>query len=884
MKKTSLWLLAAGILLASSCNNEDIIAPANDGNVSFTVDIPDAIGSRAFGDGLSAKTLKYAVYDADNGDALVKESSASFGNALSTTVSLSLANGRSYKIAFFAYLTTNSVYTFNAANKTVTVNYSSMTTTSSQSYDFDCFYKLEEFTVSGPISKTVTLTRPVAQINWGTDDYDTSNGAVNQAYGSSLRTKMTVKACSKLYLLTGDTDDEAEVTFSRAQNPIADSYGSFPVDGYKWLNSKYILVAKDAPVMDMKLLLHKGSTLVNTVEVTNVPVGRNHRTNIYGSLLTSPVNITVVKDEIFSEPANDKEVWHGEATTPKQDANGNYLIAKASDMAGLAAMVNGGNSLSGKTVLLTSDIDLGNLPWTPVGTKTAPFLGSFDGQNHIVKNVNVDLCGKPSTSAGLFGYAWQAGELKNVTLDGVTINAIGTTTDAGFGSGALVGTFVGKSITGVTARNVSIKAYRWSGGIAGYTYTNISGCKVEKADIALEFENTAAEGWTNCDKAGGLVGIANENANVYEGNTLSDITISGYRHLGGIIGYAHGESIARNNSVNNVTITQTFEHNYKTLTPGALVSGTLGGYVSGTDADTNTATNVTIYKPSLVSEPSQIAEALAQGGYVGIEADLNLSSLAGTITLDKPTTIDLKGHNITLGSSKINNNAELTIQGEGTLSGNAYFINNGTEGKLTINGGDFETTGTAPLYNEGDLEINGGSFKGSSFGINDNLASAWPALTDKTIIINGGTFIATGSNYALSLMGSSKADSGNKAIINGGTFIGNFGAARADNGIDVTINGGTFICNGSYHGFCTGAENYGSQYTRATINGGYFYAANSGYALCKAGQSTMVVNGAVINKTGGSFTLGTGAAIVDADESIEVDGTTYTFAHKVVVQ
>ena len=131
---------------------------------------------------------------------------------------------------------------------------------------------------------------------------------------------------------------------------------------------------------------------------------------------------------------------------------------------------------------------------------------------------------------------------------------------------------------------------------------------------------------------------------------------------------------------------------------------------------------------------------------------------------------------------------------------------------------------------------------------------------------------------------SSKADSGNKAIINGGTFIGNFGAARADNGIDVTINGGTFICNGSYHGFCTGAENYGSQYTRATINGGYFYAANSGYALCKAGQSTMVVNGAVINKTGGSFTLGTGAAIVDADESIEVDGTSYTFAHKVVVQ
>lgn len=890
MRNTSLWFIAAGALLAASCSNEELVAPSPDGTVSFSVEIPDAIGSRAFGDGYSAKTLRYAVYDADADDFLVEEGSASFGSTeLSTTVSLQLVNGRNYKIAFFAYYTLNSVYTFNAEAKTVTINYTSMANVSSQRNDYDAFYKMEEVAVKGAISRNVTLKRPVAQINWGTDDYDITNEAVNQAYGPSLRTGIEFTACNTLDLLSGEASGETTVKM-KAQNPIDTSYGDFPVDGYKWLNCKYILVPEDAPVMDMKLNLYRGSsTLVNTVEVSNVPVGRNYRTNIYGSLLTSPVNITVVKDPIFETPDNNKEVWQGNATTPKQDEAGNYLIAKASDMAGLAQMVNSGNSLSGKTVLLTTDIDLGNLPWSPIGTKTAPFAGNFDGQNHTVKNLNIDLAGKETAPIGLFGYIWSDIELKNLTIDGANVNALGTTNDAANGTGILVGTFVGKAISNITIKNAAIKAYRWAGGIAGYSYTNIGGCTVDGIDIALSFEYTSKKEWDNCDKAGAIVGIANEDPDTYADNKAYNVNITGYRHIGGLFGLVNGNATAKNNTADNVTITQTFEHNYENLAPGALVSGTIGKYASGNESTTNTATNVTIYKPSIVSEPAQIVEALGNGGYVGIEADLDFTALQGSVTIEKPTIIDLKG-NVTVNANQIVNNSELTVKGSGKMTGEKNLISNGTEGKLTIDGGEFETTGTPgqyspvhAIYSEGDVTINGGTFKAGTSGLNVNLAG-WKNH-NKTIIVNGGTFIATTNwDHAINLYGNGDADSGNKAVINGGTFIGNFGAGRADNGIDVTINGGTFICKGTYHGFCAGAESFGSENTKVTVNGGLFYAAGSGFALCKANKASMTVKGAVINKTGGNFTLAESSAITETDQSVEVDGTTYTFGYKVVAQ
>lgn len=431
MKKLGFLMLAALATTFAGCQSEDLEAPGGDGNVTFTVEIPGEAGSRAFGDGTSAKSLRYAVYDADNGDALAFSGSASFsGTSMSTTVSLDLVNGKNYKIAFFAYYNSNSVYTFSAEKKTVTVNYAQMATTTTQTRDYDCFYRLYECKVTGPISETVYLTRPVAQVNWGTDDYDpVNNKFVQNAYGTSLRTRVKVKAYKTLNILDGSVADEVEVYPNRAQSPVSSSYGTFPLgEQYTYLSMIYLLIPQQAPVLDISLECYRGaSTLVNTVSATNVPVERNFRTNIYGSLLTSQADYKVVKEPIFDPNDNNMHLWFGNTKEPQKNADGQYVINDAAELAGLAKMVNKGNSLAGETIILAADIDLNNRSWTPIGNISKPFCGTFDGQNHTITNLNVNLAGKAVEAAGLFGYLDSNATVKNLTVSDATISTIGTT-------------------------------------------------------------------------------------------------------------------------------------------------------------------------------------------------------------------------------------------------------------------------------------------------------------------------------------------------------------------------------------------------------------------------------------------------------------------------
>ena len=70
--------------------------------------------------------------------------------------------------------------------------------------------------------------------------------------------------------------------------------------------------------------------------------------------------------------------WGTDYGTPTE-----FSIEDAGDLAQFAAMVNGGNDFSGKTVKLTADINLEDQDWTPIGTKTNPFSGIFDGNGFI---------------------------------------------------------------------------------------------------------------------------------------------------------------------------------------------------------------------------------------------------------------------------------------------------------------------------------------------------------------------------------------------------------------------------------------------------------------------------------------------------------------------
>lgn len=98
---------------------------------------------------------------------------------------------------------------------------------------------------------------------------------------------------------------------------------------------------------------------------------------------------------------------------PAQD-NGVYQIGTPSELLWLADRVNGGSG--NQDAVLTNDIDMTGVKWTPIGTKDSAFKGEFDGQGHVITNLNVN---DPSLEyAGLFGYVTDHATIKNLGVFG----------------------------------------------------------------------------------------------------------------------------------------------------------------------------------------------------------------------------------------------------------------------------------------------------------------------------------------------------------------------------------------------------------------------------------------------------------------------------------
>lgn len=127
-------------------------------------------------------------------------------------------------------------------------------------------------------------------------------------------------------------------------------------------------------------------------------------------------DISLLNDE------NGTDVWVG--TIAEKFAGGTgtesdpYQISNGAELAWLAEQVNSGDKYSqGKYFKLTADIDLGDKEWTPIGNDDGnynyyEFKGTFDGDGHIICNLNVPDTALP----GLFGQA--TGVIQNLIVKG----------------------------------------------------------------------------------------------------------------------------------------------------------------------------------------------------------------------------------------------------------------------------------------------------------------------------------------------------------------------------------------------------------------------------------------------------------------------------------
>lgn len=305
MKKVlfSTVAMSALMLMATSCADDqtsDLKAGA-ESTVTITAQLPGDMGTRAFADGKKATELHYAVYEKGTTTPLevCKKADGTKGQpegtatmtGLKTTISLQLTTGKEYDFVFWADAPGDNVYTFNSENQTVTVNYANA---ENNTDNLDAFFgQKKALKVSGNMSISQELRRPFAQINIGTDDFDAAAAAGYTVSESTIG----VATYKTLNLLSGEVSDPVTATFVKKPIPTEDSKFSVNSKDYKYLSMSYVLVPKDKETVDIAF----DYTLTNRT-FTNVPVQRNYRTNIYGSLLTNTADFNVVIAPGFNDP------------------------------------------------------------------------------------------------------------------------------------------------------------------------------------------------------------------------------------------------------------------------------------------------------------------------------------------------------------------------------------------------------------------------------------------------------------------------------------------------------------------------------------------------------------------------------------------------------
>ena len=522
MKKIMFWMMAAIVIVATSCERDfNIGATDNEtSTVSFKVNSPK-ITSRAYSDGLSATVLQYAVYDAAGNELTDLTVTDGTING-STTVELQLATGNTYSVIFWA-AAPGAPYTVDFAQKKLSVDYSAET---SNNEAYDAFYKYHTFTVAKNMSLTVELKRPFAQLNIGTSDLD----AAKKAGYIVSQSKVSVPAYTTLDLVSGETADQVSVDFALANIPNGEV---FPITGYEYLAMNYLLVDADKEVVDVTFAYTDGA-VENSITVGSVPVQRNHRTNIYGELLTNSTSINVVIIPEYDVDDYNKEIIDAVEVAPGvlfHAASSTYMLSTKSALDWLRDEINGGNTFEGQTVTLTDDIDADKgvdangerITVAPLGqcdkTVKNPFKGTFDGNGKSIKNIyqnGWDLGYEYGSwgSLGLFGKLEDA-TVKNVTLDGFEL----------YVEGGNVGGITGNAAGNCTFENITVKnstLCSYNNGVAGVLGWPEAGNYTFK-NIVIESDVTIAAFWGTYDAA--LAGVV---AEAYTDGTyhFEDIVVS----------------------------------------------------------------------------------------------------------------------------------------------------------------------------------------------------------------------------------------------------------------------------------------------------------------------------------------------------------------------
>ena len=234
----------------------------------------------------------------------------------------------------------------------------------------------------------------------------------------------------------------------------------------------------------------------------------------------------------------------------------NISISSAADLVAFATRINSGEEAAAKaTVTLTADIDCASITeWTPIGNCTLAtwahnnvvtsgmlFTGTFDGQNHSIKNFRMNFAPSDANGAwGLFGGIGDGAVVKNLTFDSSCSMNIQT------GKAGVFGVLAGL-VLDATVDNVKNYAPITGGGTSALANNSASGRVAVGGVIGWAHAATKDITLSNLYNAGAIGTSAAEFTRGGNGGNGAN----GFM-LGGIVGFASNNNNTKTQNLQNL--------------------------------------------------------------------------------------------------------------------------------------------------------------------------------------------------------------------------------------------------------------------------------------------------------------------------------------------